>query len=45
MSKLIDYQSEEGKILKPLFQDRMIDPFIANIVESFIYEEVINRNE
>ncbi len=45
MSKLIDYKSPEAEILKPIFQEKMIDPFIAHVVESFIYKEVIDCNK
>ena len=41
MTKLIDYKSYEAEILKPIFQEKMIDPFIAHLVESFIYKEII----
>ncbi len=41
MSKLINYNSIEGKALKELFQNNMIDSYIALIVESYIYKEVI----
>ena len=41
MSKLTNYNSFEGKVLKEIFQDNLIDPYIALIVESYIYEEVI----
>ena len=41
MSKLINYNSVEGKVLKEFFQENMIDPYIALIVESYIYKEVI----
>ena len=40
MSKLINYNSFEGKILKEIFQDHQIDPYISLIVESYIYEKV-----
>ena len=45
MTKLIDYKSYEAEILKPIFQEKMIDPFIAHLVESFIYKEIINRKK
>ena len=38
--KLVDYKSKEGEILKKVFQDNFIDPYIALIVESYIYEKV-----
>ena len=45
MSKLIDFKSQEAKILRPIFQETLVNPFIVHIVESFIYKEVINRNK
>ena len=42
MEKLINYSSAEGKILKELFQTISINPYIALIVESFIYKQVVN---
>ena len=45
MSKLINYNSVEGKFLKEFFQENMIDPYIALIVESYIYKEVIEYYE
>ena len=45
MSKLINYNSIEGKVLKEFFQENMIDPYIALIVESYIYKEVIEYYE
>ena len=41
MEKLINYNSEEGKILKPIFQNMMIDSFITRVIESFMYKEII----
>ncbi len=38
MSKLINYNSVEGKVLKEFFQEHRIDPYIAMIVESYIYK-------
>jgi antitoxin component YwqK of YwqJK toxin-antitoxin module len=42
MSKLKNYNSIEGKVVKDFFQDHRIDPYIALIVESYIYKKVIN---
>ncbi len=45
MTQLINYNSYEAKILKPIFQLYTIDPFISLIVESFIYKEQTTKFE
>ena len=45
MTKLKNYNSFEGKVLKEIFQDSQIDANIALIVESYIYEEVIEYRD
>ena len=44
MSKLINYKSKEGQLLKQVFQDDSIDPYIALIVESYIYKEMEEKD-
>ena len=45
MTKLKNYNSFEGKVLKEIFQDSQIDPYIALIVESYIYKEIITYHK
>ena len=45
MNQLINYNSSEGELLKPIFQLYTIDPYIIRIVESYIYKEIINYYE
>ncbi len=47
MTRLINYNSYEAKILKPIFELYNIDSSIVHIVENFIYKDVkiYNRNE